>query len=423
MWAGPMTLRVAVIGAGIVGTASALALLRLGYRVTIVEPDEPGGPQAASHGNGAWISPASVVPIAMPGLWRKVPGYLLDRTGPFTIRPSALPGALPWLLRFLRAGSTTARVEATARHLRTLLETAPDLHEALASEAGVPDLIRRAGLLYCYPDRAAFDREAAGWSLRRQNGIAWTELDAAALRAREPDLAPTYGFGAFVAAGAHCHDTAAYGAALARRAVESGADIVRGRATGFGLRDGRLTCVRSEGGDVACDRAVVTAGIGSLPLSRALGDRVSLIAERGYHVVVPDAPIGPRTPLMPSDGKMANTPTQAGLRASGQVELAPPGTPPDWRRTDILLGHLRRAYPGLPATGDETFPRWMGNRPSTPDGLPVIGRSRASPDVVYGFGHGHVGFASGPITGLAVADLIAGRPDRLPLAPFRASRF
>jgi D-amino-acid dehydrogenase len=418
-----VTLHVAVIGAGIVGACCALELLRDGHRVTFVEPGDPGGPQAASYGNGAWISPASVVPVSTPGLWRKVPGFLADPSGPFVIRPGAIPGLLPWLLRFVWAGASIARVERTARALRPLLENAPTEHAMLAAEVGAPQLIRRAGLLYVYPGRGQFEAEALAWRLRRDNGLLWTELDGSALRAAEPDLDPRYGFGIHVPAGAHCLDPGRYVAALVRWAEGRGAKVVRERGVDFETDAGRLRAVRTEAGEIACDRAIVAAGIASAAVASAAGDHVPLASERGYHVIVRDPPAGPRTPLMPSDGKMANTPTSAGLRAAGQVELAAAGAPPDWRRADILLGHLRRTYPGLRGIGPEHVTRWMGHRPSTPDGLPVIGRSARSADIVYAFGHGHVGLAAAPATARAVADLVSERPSSIALAPYAPGRF
>jgi D-amino-acid dehydrogenase len=136
-----MKSHVVVIGAGIAGAATAVELLRDGHRVTILEPGEPGGEQAASYGNGAWLSTASVVPVSMPGLWRRVPDYLRDPLGPLAISWSYLPRLLPWLTRFLRAGATIAKVEATARALRPLIADAPERHARLADEAGVPGLI------------------------------------------------------------------------------------------------------------------------------------------------------------------------------------------------------------------------------------------------------------------------------------------
>ena len=151
------TRHVVVIGAGIVGAASTLELLRDGHRVTILEPGEPGGEQSASYGNGCWLSPMSVIPPAVPGLWKKVPGFVADPLGPLAIRWTYLPRVLPWLARYLLSGWTEARVERTARALRPLIVDAPALHKALAEEAGVGHLIEQRGLMYVFPSRAAFE--------------------------------------------------------------------------------------------------------------------------------------------------------------------------------------------------------------------------------------------------------------------------
>lgn len=417
-------MRIAVIGAGIIGVSCALELVRDGHQVTLIDPGPAGGRQSASYGHGCWISPASVVPMSMPGLWKQVPEYLLNPRGPLVIRWRFLPRLLPWLWRFLRAGSTVKRVERTARALADLLSDSPARHAALAAEAGVPELIRQDGLLYAYPDRAAFEAEALSWHLRRITGLRWQELDRAALEAREPDLAPHYRFGVLAVDGAHCTDAGRYVAALAAAAQVGGATITTATATGFVFADDRLEAVTTDAGQVDCERAVLASGVWSQELARQCGDAVPMESERGYHSVLADPVVGPRYPVMPSDGRMANTPTSAGLRLSGQVELASVAAEPDWRRADILTGHAATTYPGLAAGGGPVADdRWMGHRPSTPDGLPVIGRSARSPDVVYAFGHGHVGFASGPKTARLVADLLAGPGDAEGLAPYAAARF
>ncbi|WP_316232843.1 FAD-binding oxidoreductase [Bradyrhizobium sp. SZCCHNPS2010] len=416
-------LRIAVIGAGIVGAATAWELIKDGHAVTLIEPDEPGGPQAASFGNGAWISPASIIPMSMPGLWRKVPGYLLDPSGPLVLRWTALPSLAPWLWRFLAAGWTVQKVEHTARVLASILRDGPQRHALLAEEIGRPDLIRRTGLLYAYRDRKAFEEEALAWRLRSQNGLRWVELDADELRRREPDLSPGYRFAAFVEEGAHCADPGAYVSAIVAAALARSADLRRARATGFIMANGRLEAVATDQGRVDCDRAVICAGIYSKALARAAGDRVSLASERGYHGVITSPRAGPRLPIMPSDGRMANTPTAAGLRLSGQVELAHVDAKPDWARVEILVQHALKTYPGLGSRGRLAIERWMGHRPSTPDGRPVIGPSPASPDIFHAFGHGHIGLASGPLTGRIIADLIGGRDAPVDLLPFAISRF
>ena len=419
-----MTLHVVVIGAGIVGAASALELLRDGHRVTILDPGEPGGDQAASYGNGAWLSPSSVVPMSMPGLWKKVPGYLADPLGPLAIRWRYLPKLLPWLLRFLRAGATEAKVAATARALRPLVADAPERHRRLAEEAGVPELIQRQGLLYVFPDRAALEADALAWKLRRENGVRWIELDADELRQQEPGLDRRYTLGLLVEEGAHCIDPGAYVAALVAHAVAQGADIRRERAVGFHIQGGKLAAVRTDQGEIPCDRAVIAAGAWSKQLAEAAGDLVSLETERGYHAVIPIAEGGPRHPVMPSDGKMAMTLTPQGLRIAGQVELAGLDAEANWKRAEILRDFALRMWPGLPRDLPvDQVKFWFGHRPSTPDGLPCIGVASGCADVIHAFGHGHIGLASGPISGRLVADLIAGRTPVVDRAPYSPQRF
>jgi len=416
--------RVAVIGGGVVGLAAAIELLRDGHTVTVIEPGSPGGEQAASYGNGTLLNPSSVIPMSSPGLWRKVPGYLTDPLGPLTIRWSYLPQLLPWLRRFLLAGSTTAKVAAIGRALQPLLANAPALHRKLAEEAGVGELITRQGVLFAFPDRAAFEAEALSWSVRRDNGVKWLELDEDELRQREPLLDRHYTFAILVEENGQCRDPGAYVAALARHAAALGATVSQTGAIGFRTEDGRLRAVKTRDGEVACDKAVIAAGAWSKVLARAAGDRVLLETERGYHVVISDPGVEPRYPVMPSDGKMACVITPAGLRLAGQVELAGLEAAPNWKRAEVLLKFARNVYPGLPADlPPERIKLWMGHRPSTPDGLPVLGLASGCSDVVYAFGHGHVGLTAAAMSGKIVADLVAGRATTIDLAPYAAMRF
>ncbi|MGO9998547.1 MAG: NAD(P)/FAD-dependent oxidoreductase [Acetobacteraceae bacterium] len=415
---------VVVIGAGVVGAATAIELQRDGHRVTILEPGEPGGEQAASYGNGTLLNPSSILPMSSPGIWRKVPGWLADPLGPLAIRWRYLPRLLPWLTRFLRAGATEARVAATARALRPLLLNAPELHRRLAEEAGVSELISRQGMLSVFPSRTEFVAEELEWRLRRENGVRWLELSADELRQREPTLSRRYSFGVLVEENGQCRDPGAYVAALVRHAVAQGAELRRARALGFRIEGARLLAVRTDAGEIAADRAVIAAGARSHVLAAAAGDRVPLETERGYHAVIADPGIAPRYPVMPSDGKMACVMTPQGLRLAGQVELAGLDAAPNWRRAEVLRDFARRVFPDVPADLPASRVKvWMGHRPSTPDGLPCIGPASGCPDIVHAFGHGHVGLTAGAATGRLVADLISGRQPAIDIAPFAAQRF
>ncbi len=420
-----MTHHVAIIGGGAVGIISALECLRDGHRVTVIEPGAPGGEQAASYGNAGWLSSHSVIPPAEPGIWRKVPGYLRDPLGPLAIRWRYLPKAAPWLLRYLLSGWSAARVERTARALRPLLVDAPKLHRALAEEAGVPQLIEQAGVLHAFPSRAAYEAGRLGWDIRAKVGVGWLELSADEMRQREPDLDRRYTFGLLVEEAGRCKDPGGYVAALAALAVERGAIFVEDRALSLRIEGDRLRGVGTAAhGEIACDRAVVAAGARSRAFAASAGDKVSLETERGYHAMITEASVGLRTSVMASDTKMVVNPMEGGLRAAGQVEIAGLEGAPNWRRAEILRDKLVGMFPGLPRDLPASRVKlWFGHRPSTPDGMPVLGRSRASGDVIYAFGHGHIGLVSSARTGRVVAQLVGDRTPEIPIAPFAAARF
>jgi D-amino-acid dehydrogenase len=414
---------VAVIGAGIIGVVSAIEALRDGNRVTLIEPGTPGGQQAASYGNAGWLGTHSVIPPAMPGVWRKVPHYLMDPLGPLAIRWPYFPKALPWLARYLWSGWTEAKVEETARALRDLLKDAPALHKALAAEAGLSDLIEHQGVMHIYPSRAAFEADRLAWDIRRRVGVQWLELSEDEMRQREPDLDRRYQFGILVEEAGRCRDPGGYVAGLADHARALGADIISARATGFRVENGRLKAVVTDRGEIACDAAVVAAGIRSRQLCASIGDRLPLETERGYHIMIENADVNLRTSLM-SDTKMAVNAMNGGLRTAGQVEIAGLEAAPDWRRAEILRDHLLSLFPKLPRDLPmASIKVWLGHRPSMPDGRPCIGYARATRDVVYAFGHGHVGLVGSACTGRLVAQLIAGREPEIPIAPFAPQRY
>ena len=175
---------------------------------------------------------------------------------------------------------------------------------------------------------------------------------------------------------------------------------------------------------LSADAAVIAAGIWSKPLAAELGDRVPLETERGYHLMIRDPEVGPRIPTADVEGKFVATPMELGLRLAGTVELAGLEAPPQWQRAQVLLDHARRMFPRLREVyPQERITTWMGHRPSLPDSLPAIGASRRSRDVVYAFGHGHVGMACAAKTGKTVAELISGETPDVDTAPFSPQRF
>jgi D-amino-acid dehydrogenase len=413
--------RVGVIGAGMVGVCVALYLQRDGHSVFLVEPGNPG--EGASFGNAGCFNGSSVTPVSMPGTIRNVPRWLIDPLGPLSLRWTYLPRLLPYLVKFARAG-TTDKVHAQARALRPLVGATLGALRPLVKDAAAEDLIHQRGHLYVYRSAESLAKDRLAWELRRENGVEVDEFDADGLRQLEPALSREFVCGLLVRENGHTSNPFALVTRLAEHFVRNGGEIVRARATGFRLDGRRLAAVRTDAGDLPAAAAVVCAGAWSKPLAAALGDRIPLETERGYHLMIRDPEIVPRIPTADADGKFVATPMELGLRFAGTVELAGLDAPPDWRRARILLEQGRKLLPGLAAHHpEERLSLWMGHRPSLPDSLPALGPSRASPDVIYAFGHGHVGMTAAPMTGRLVADLVAGRPPAIDIASFAPSRF
>src|SRR5437764_439766 len=413
--------RIGVIGAGIVGICTASWLQRDGHQVFLIDPGVPG--EGASFGNAGCFNGSSVTPVAMPGVIRNVPKWLMDPLGPLSLRWSYLPAVLPYLIRFIRAGSEQ-RAHAQARALRPLIAPTVPLVRELARDAGAEEFVHQRGHLYVYRSDESLAKDGFAWALRRENGVEIDEFNADELRQLEPTLSREYVRGLLVRENGHTSNPFALVTKLFEQFRRQGGEIVMARALGFRLDGRRLTAISTDRGDLAADAAVVCAGAYSKPLAAALGERGPLETERGYHLMIRDPEVMPRIPTADADGKFVATPMDTGLRFAGTVELAGLDAPPDWRRAQILLAQGRKMLPGLAKEhAEERISVWMGHRPTMPDSLPVIGPSQSSPDVIYAFGHGHVGMTAAPMTGKIVADLLAGRPAPIDIAPFAAARF
>jgi D-amino-acid dehydrogenase len=404
-----------------VGVCAASYLQRDGHDVFLVEAGEPG--HGASFGNAGALNASSVTPVSMPGVLWNVPGGLFDPLAPLSLRWRYLPTIAPWLIRFVLAGTTT-KVHSQARALRPLVGATLEALAPLVREAGAEDLVHRLGHLYVYRSPQGPEKERLVWELRRENGVVVDEFDADGLRQLEPALSREYVRGLLVRENGHTSNPLALVERLLDQVLRQGGRLEQARARGFRLDGARLKAIRTDRGEFAADAAIVCAGAWSKPLAAGLGDRVPLETERGYHLMIRDPEVMPRIPTADADGKFVATPMQTGLRFAGTVELAGLAARPDWRRARILLDQGRRMLPGLATRHeDERLSLWMGHRPSLPDSLPALGPSRTSPDVIYAFGHGHVGMTAAPMTGKVVADLVAGRPPAIDIAPFSPSRF
>lgn len=408
---------ITVIGAGIVGMATASYLRRDGHAVTVVDQRPPG--EYCSFGNAGILSPGSCVPIAMPGILSQIPGYLLDPLGPLALRWSYLPKATPWLLRFL-AAAERRRVERIADGLRALLAQTFEAYAPLVKSAGVEALIHRSGYVVAYSDRRAYEADALGWKLRRDRGVVMDELDAEGIRRHVPQLQGDFRIGLFLHDHGWCANPERLTKALAAQFERDGGRILQRTVLGIDVGPQGPRALHTDAGMLPVETLVICAGAHSNEFSAALGDSLPLEAERGYHVTFSDPRYSLPMPVMVPEHKCFVTPMEMGLRIAGQSEFAGIHAEPDYRRSGRLATLMQRMFPGISAV-DST--QWMGRRPSMPDSTPVIGRSTHFANAWYAFGHGHVGLCGGAPTGRLLADLVAGRAPRIDIAPYSPGRF
>lgn len=394
--------RVAVVGAGIVGTSIALALRKRGADVTLIDRDEPG--RGCSYGNSGAISPGSVAPLAMPGILSTVPGMLLDPESPLFLPLRYLPRALPWLLQFVASARPDA-VQEAGKKLFALHEGAIEAHEAMARELGVPELFLRRGHLHLYPDAQALAKDAGGWRMREQYGFRVEKLDRAGIEALEPGVAGRYTLGMYLADHATILNPFRYVQAMARAFAAAGGRIVRADVTAMQARGNRWQLRGAGDAEEVFDDVVVAAGAWSRTLLSPLGVRLALESQRGYHVQFAGGrDVVSRTVVL-ADRKVFVTPMEDGLRVGGTVEIGGLKAPPDERRAAVLARIARENFRGLDALPTRT---WMGHRPCMPDSLPAIGQVEGRPGLWLATGHGHLGLTDSLKTAQRIADGVLG---------------
>lgn len=407
--------RIAVLGAGAIGVCVALYLQRDGHEVTLIDRDDPGS--GASSGNAGVIQCGSVIPVANASTLRAVPRMLLDPDQALVIRWQHLASLTPYLLRFL-AEARPERVEHNTRALAAIVPRAYDGYRPLIESAGLGHMISHSGELHVFETDAAFRASDATRAIRRAHGVPVEVLSGDDVRRLEPALSPTIRHGALLPNAYQTADPRKLVAALADHFVSRGGRLLRGDVRDISIKG--APTVHLADADHRTDAVVVAMGAFSKPFVKRLGEYVPLDSERGYHLTLPAPGATLGRAVISGEYRFAITPTGGGIRLAGTAELARVGAPPRYDRARRLLPLARRVLPGLSAEGST---EWMGHRPSTPDSLPVIGRSMRHPNVFYAFGHGHSGLTLGGITGRLVGDLVAGRAPEIDMQPYGIERF
>ncbi|GJD51858.1 D-amino acid dehydrogenase [Methylobacterium crusticola] len=412
------TADIVVVGGGMVGLASAIALRERGLDVVLCDPGEARA--RTSFGNAGVVSRASIFPMASPGLWRRLPAYLRNADPGLRLRRRHLLRVLPWTAHFLASARGSAWRRA-AGALAPLTAAAYPEHRRLADRAGVPHLLRETGWIKLYRTEAAFAGALLEREILAEHGIPAEILDGAALRDLEPALVRPFARAMLLPETASVGDPGGLVEACERLFAGLGGRSLRATVTGLRPEAGGWS-VRHDRGGVRARLVVLATGAAAGELARPLGYRFAFAAERGYHrhyALHPDSPPLTRPVYDTGAGSILSPMGEGRVRVLSGVEVDDRLAPPDYAQIEAAA----RAAAGTVRLGQPLDNRpWLGARPSTPDGLPVIGPAPRHAGLIFAFGHGHIGLSTGPITGRLVADLATGRAPAVPVAPFAPER-
>jgi len=413
----PASADVAVVGAGIIGLSVAMHLVAQGRSVLLI--DRKGIAQETSAQNAGALAFSDILPLASPRILRQAPRWLLDPLGPLAIRPGYALQIAPWLLRFGMASRPSAYRASLQAQTQLMRLAAPAFHAMLA-RAKASHMIRQDGSLQVYESDAEFRSSLAGWQLRAEAGIAFEHVKGERLRALQPGLASSIVSGTFVPHWETVSDPFEVASALGRHVMQAGAAWRQAEVRSIAVREGGVELLLAQGSAVRAKQAVIATGAWSRQLAAQLGDAIPLDTERGYNTTLPPGAFDLQRQIIFGAHGFVVTPLSTGIRVGGAVELGGLKLPPNFKRSAHMLEKASRLLPGLRTEGGT---QWMGHRPSLPDSLPVIGHARAGRQVVYAFGHGHLGLTQSGATGHLVAELLAGQAPSIPLDPFRPDRF
>jgi glycine/D-amino acid oxidase-like deaminating enzyme len=408
-------LKIGIVGAGIQGISNALFLQKKGFNVTIFDRDEPGSP-AASYGNAGHFSPYASVPINRPDVLTDVPAMLLSSTGPLALKWNYVPKMIPWFLQFIR-NCTSKKMMHTAKNMHQILDLALPAYDELFDEIDLEGLVEKKGILYIWNDQSLKSRELE-IKVRNELGVDQQEVTPKEIHDLEPNIKPIYHGGVYYQYGRHARNPKKILLKLFNLFLKKGGKFLKMNIKDIKF-DEEKPIIKAETQSFLFDKIVIACGSFSKKLTDNLEEKIPLDTERGYHVHFKDCAHLLSRPVIFQNRGFGITPMEQGLRVVGTVEFGGLDNPLTKSRVKNLINNATYMMGDLPEHDDE----WLGFRPTLPDYLPVIGPSKKYKNVFYCFGHHHLGWTLGPISGKIISGMIAEENTNLNLKPYSSLRF
>ena len=407
-------LKIGVVGAGIQGVCTALFLQKKGYQVILFDRDQPIN--SASYGNAGHFSPYASVPLNRTDIVSDVPTMLLSSRGPLALKWNYVPKMIPWFLKFL-LNCRQERMMHTAKNMHQILDQSLPAFDELFEEINLEGLVENKGILYVWTDKNLKSRELEN-KIKEELGVKQQLVNPKEIHDLEPNLKPFYHGGVYYDYARHARNPRKILTKLLENFINKGGKFLKLNIQDINFDEDKPV-IRSETQRFIFDKLVIACGAFSKKLTDKLHEQIPLDTERGYHVHFKDCDHLISRPVVHANRAFGLTPMEQGLRVVGTIEFGGLDNPLSKSRIKNLILNAKDMLEGLPEHKDE----WLGFRPSLPDFLPVIGPSKNYKNVFYSFGHHHLGWTLGAISGKIVSMMIANENTNLNLKPYSSLRF
>jgi glycine/D-amino acid oxidase-like deaminating enzyme len=410
---------VGIIGAGIQGVCIGLQLIKKGIPVTIFDKNHPGDLSftPASYGNAGHFSPYAVLQFNRPDILYDVPKMLFSSSGPLALKWNYIPKLIPWFLHYLK-NCNKKSMNHTAKYMHQILDLSMEAYDEIFNEIDTTNLIEKKGIIYIWTNKNIKSRNIE-IKIRDELGIKQKHLTKNEILDLEPNLNPVFDSGVIYEDAMHARDPHGILKKIFELYLKKGGKFVKENVSGLKQISNKETFIQTDTNKYNFEKTVVATGAHSKKLTDQLEENIPLDTERGYHVHFKGMEKLISRPVIFLDRGFGMTPMNQGLRAVGTVELGGLKNPPSKKRIDYIIKCAKELLPQLEKHDDE----WLGFRPTLPDFLPILGPSQKNKNIIYAFGHHHLGWTLGAITGKIICGMVAEEKTNLDLSPYSSSRF
>ena len=411
-----LELSVGVIGAGIQGVCISLCLIKKGFRVTLIDRDEPGG-NSASYGNAGHFSPYASVPINRPDVLIDVPAMLFSATGPLSLKWNYVPKMIPWFIKFIK-NCSRKKMMHTAKYMHQILDLALPAYDDLFKEIDISGLVENKGIIYFWTNKDLKSRELE-INIRKELGVEQQLLTAHEIHDLEPHIRKIYHSGIYYPSARHARNPKKILLKLFDLFLQKGGHFEKQNVNTINFSSDEKPIIKTNLNSYIFDKSVIACGAFSKKLTDEVNEKIPLDTERGYHVHFKGHDHLLTRPVIFLNRGFGITPMEPGLRVVGTVEFGGLNNPISKKRIVNLVNNAKYLFPEL----TEHYDEWLGFRPTLPDCLPVMGPSKNYKNLYYSFGHHHLGWTLGAISGKIMARMIAGENTNLDLSAYNSLRF